>query len=218
MNKEEPSALRIKIASKLRKQILSGEIKSGDELSLTDTALEMGISRTPVREAFQALENDGLISLRMNRGAIVNNIDEHFITDHFEMRILLESEAAASAAKHGIENIDAIIDECLLLRDKFLNREDTSSCNALNQRIHATIWKAADNRKLYSILCSLWNGPSIGRNTNELDHNYMSNLEHLEILQAVKRFDSDNARRAMKRHIERSMDNILRSYHEREKE
>jgi len=217
MNKEEPSALRIKIASKLRKQILSGEIKSGEELSLTDTALEMGISRTPVREAFQALENDGLISLRMNRGAIVNNIDEHFITDHFEMRILLESEASSLAAKNGIEDIDSLIEECLLLRDKLLSKDDSSFCDTLNQKIHTTIWRAADNRKLYSILCSLWNGPSIGRNTNELDHHYMSNLEHLEILQAIKRLDCDNARRGMKRHIERSMDNILSSYHEREK-
>ena len=66
---------RIRIASILKKAIYSGEYKSGDELSLTGVAEQLGISRTPVREAFQTLEAEGLITLRMNKGAIVNAID-----------------------------------------------------------------------------------------------------------------------------------------------
>ena len=95
--------VRVRITAILRKAIYSGEYKSGDELSLTDIAAQLGISRTPVREAFQVLESEGLITLRMNKGAIVNNIDKKFIQDIFEMRILLESEAAYRAAKNGME-------------------------------------------------------------------------------------------------------------------
>ena len=73
--------VRVQITAILRKALFSGEYKSGDELSLTETAERLGVSRTPVREAFQTLEAEGLIELRMNRGAIVKTIDEKYITD-----------------------------------------------------------------------------------------------------------------------------------------
>lgn len=104
---------RVRITAILKKASFSGEYKSGDELSLTDIAAKLGVSRTPVREAFQALEAEGLIELRMNKGAIVKPIDEKYITDHYEMRILLESEAAARAAKNGMPEADKLIEKLL---------------------------------------------------------------------------------------------------------
>ena len=98
MESLEIMPVRIRITAILRKAIYSGEYKSGEELSLTRIAAQLGVSRTPVREAFQALAAEGLITLRMNKGAIVNRIDRKFIKDTFEMRILLEAEAAARAA------------------------------------------------------------------------------------------------------------------------
>ena len=86
---------RVRVTSILKRAIYSGEYKSGQELSLTAIAEQLGISRTPVREAFQTLAAEGLITLRMSKGAIVNKIDQKFIQDTFEMRILLESTAAA---------------------------------------------------------------------------------------------------------------------------
>ena len=77
----EMMPVRIRIAAIVRKAIYSGEYKSGDELSLTDIAAQLGVSRTPVREAFQELEGEGLITLRMNKGAVVNTVDRKFITE-----------------------------------------------------------------------------------------------------------------------------------------
>ena len=74
------------------------EARKAAGLSQESLGERLGVSRTPVREAFQTLEAEGLIELRMNRGAIVKTIDEKYITDHYEMRILLESEAAKRAA------------------------------------------------------------------------------------------------------------------------
>ena len=103
MNQLSLMPIRVRIASELRKAIYSGEYKSGDELSLTDVAAQLGVSRTPVREAFQELESEGLITLRMNRGAVVNTIDRKFVRDIFEMRRLLESDAVARAAENRME-------------------------------------------------------------------------------------------------------------------
>ena len=121
---------RVRIAAELRKAIYAGEYKSGDELGLTEVASKLGISRTPVREAFQELEAEGLITLRMNRGAVVNTIDRKFIQDIFEMRRLLESDAVARAAKNGMET-GPLLERLYDLRDH-ITEVSRSSYEQLN--------------------------------------------------------------------------------------
>lgn len=205
---------RIRIASILKKAIYSGEYKSGDELSLTEIAEQLGISRTPVREAFQSLESEGLITLRMNKGAIVNKIDRKFIKDNFEMRILLESEAAARAAENGMET-DSLLDRLYHLRDHGLDEVDVSFYMELNQELHTAIWEAADNAKLQQYLLELWNGPSTGHSHPEqLLHYQNSTYEHISILHFIRDRRTEDARKAMTQHISRSMENILKYYPE----
>lgn len=201
---------RVRIASILKKAILSGEYKSGQELSLTETAERLGVSRTPVREAFQALATEGLIELRMNKGAVVRPIDEKFIIDHYDMRILLESEAACRAAEKGMD-VSQLLARVYHMEENLhiLDRQDYIN---LNQQIHTSIWKAADNQKLYDFLMGLWNGPSIGELNSAKEHFEKSTQEHIRILQAIKRKDALGAKKIMERHISRSMDNILKNY------
>ena len=202
---------RVRIASEMRKAIYAGEYKSGDELSLTDIAARLGVSRTPVREAFQELEGEGLITLRMNKGAIVNTIDRKFVQDIFEMRILLEAEAARKAAENGMET------EALLRRLKDMREHmdslDVRDYEALNQEIHQSIWRAADNHQLTAYLLELWNGPSVGRGENAAAHHYQASTdEHIALLEAVRDRQPDAAEQAMRRHIGRSMENMLSHY------
>ena len=206
--------VRVKISSILRKAIYAGEYKSGDELSLTDVAAQLGVSRTPVREAFQVLESEGLITLRMNRGAIVNAIDRKFIQDIFEMRILLESEAAYRAACNGMET-KGLLEKLYHLRDHF-DTLNVADYVALNQEIHQTIWQAADNHQLRNYLLELWNGPSVGHGENAAEIHYRnSTFEHIAILHFIRDGLPEEARKAMTQHITRSMDNMLAHYPER---
>ena len=204
--------VRVKVTAILKKAILSGEYKKGEELSLTDISSKLGVSRPPVREAFQALEAEGLIKLRMNKGAIVQGVDEKFIQDHYEMRCLLEGEAASRAAARNMD-VDSLLREALEARSKesFTNKDYYED---LNQRIHMAIWKAADNQKLYSYLMNLWNGPSIGKTTIANDHYKISTDEHIATLEAIKEHDSGKARKIMENHITRSMENILAGFKE----
>ena len=210
--------VRIKITSILRKAIYAGEYKSGDELSLTDVAAQLGVSRTPVREAFQVLESEGLITLRMNKGAIVNTIDRKFIRDIFEIRILLESEAARKAAETGMEEekLNKLLERLFDLRDH-LDTLNVSEYVALNQAIHQAIWQAADNHQLTNYLLELWNGPSVGHGENAAEHHYQaSTFEHIAVLQAIQGRKPEEARSAMAQHIRRSMENMLVHYPEEE--
>lgn len=205
--------VRIRITSILRKAIYSGEYKSGDELSLTDIAARLGVSRTPVREAFQVLEGEGLITLRMNKGAIVNTIDRKFIRDIFEMRILLEGEAAERAARNGMET-EGLLKRLYDLRER-LDTLNVAEYTALNQEIHQSIWRAADNHQLEKYLLELWNGPSVGHGENAADHHYKSSThEHIELLQRIRDRQPEEARTVMVGHIRRSMENMLSYYPE----
>ena len=217
MNQLSLMPARIRIASELRKAIYAGEYKSGDELSLTDVATQLGISRTPVREAFQELESEGLITLRMNRGAIVNKIDRKFIQDIFEMRRLLESEAVVRAAKNGMETKE-LLERLYDLRDH-ISEVSRETYESLNQDIHTAIWKAADNHQLQKYLLEMWNGPSTAGNMKDiLEHYRNSTYEHIQILQFIRDAMADEARKAMELHISRSMANMLAFYPEEEKE
>ena len=201
---------RVHVTSVLKKAMLAGEYRGGEELNIQQISERLGVSRTPVREAFQILANEGLIQLRMNRRAVVNRIDEKFINDHYSMRILLETEAAGLAAERGMDAAS------LLERlDELGGRIETVECAEyvrLNQDIHLGIWRAADNGTLFRLLSSLWNGPSTGAVNSEIEHFRLSTVEHINILSSIARRDSDSARRCMRGHLLRSRDNMLRSF------
>ncbi len=202
---------RVRITSILKKALLAGEYKSGQELSLTEIAEKLGVSRTPVREAFQTLAAEGLIELRMNKGAIVKSIDEKFIRDHYEMRILLECEAVRRAAMHGME-VSELLARLYHAADNLANLE-RRTYTELNQQLHTAIWKAADNQKLYDFLVGLWNGPSIGPSNSIQEHYQKSTQEHIQILQQIREGNAQKAKEIMEVHISRSMDNIIKSFH-----
>ena len=202
---------RVQVTAILKKALFSGEYKSGDELSLTEIAERLGVSRTPVREAFQTLEAEGLIELRMNKGAIVRPIDEKYITDHYEMRILLEGEAAKRAAQRGMPEAAALLEKLTALQSRMEN-VSAEEYEELNLAVHSAIWQAADNERLYKFLSNLWNGPSVGFAAPKLDHYKKSTKEHIAILKAIQKQDAATAQKEMAAHIERSLDNILKNF------
>ena len=201
---------RVRIAAVLRKSILNGEVKAGQELSLTETAAKLGVSRTPVREAFQALAEEGLIELRMNRGAIVKPIDENYIIDHFETRALLEGEAVARAIRAGID--PAPLER---MHRKILSmplEERAGSYSDYNQAFHSAIWYASNSPRLTSFIEILWNGPSYSRGIANDDHRRLSLKEHGHIIDNIRQQNAEGGREAMKAHILRGLGNFLKGY------
>lgn len=201
---------RYRIASIIRKAILAGEYKEGETLSLTLTAEQLGVSRTPVREAFQMLASEELIELRLNKEAIVKGISVDMIRDHFDVRIILEGEAVSRAALSRMD-----VSGLLLRQAQIEEKKDGFSPDEFreyNQLFHTSIWKAAGNKKMYSMLTSLWNGSSFGKTVTEQEHNMISVDEHRAILDDIIKGDPYMARKDMENHLNRSMKNIIDSY------
>jgi len=192
----------------LREAILSGEVGAGHELSLTDTAENLRVSRTPVREAFQLLESEGLLELRMNRGAVVKPINRKFIADHFDMRSMLEGEAVYRAIKNNMPT-----DALRTLQDEISRMDEIPDdvYDDYNARFHQAFWYAAGNDRLFSFLDTLWNGPTYSHTSGKQVEHGKSVVEHGLILESAEAHDAEKARAVMQKHIERSMRIILAS-------
>lgn len=210
MNSLRPIKLlpaRERVSAALREAILRNELKADQEITLEGIAEQLGVSITPVREAFQLLASDGLIELRPNKGAIVTGITEKTVRDHYETRALLEAEAAARVCKNNADITD--IANAHAGAEKALSRHDTLEYSNYNQAFHYAIWEAADNKKIESLLSTLWNGLSVGHEVTEEAYARLSSNEHAAILAAIKEKNAELARQLMNNHILRSLDSIL---------
>ena len=118
----------------------------------------MGVSTTPVREAFQILARDGLIKLRPNKGAVVQGINEKTIG-------ITESRPSWTGGRGqgSAEGVDlSAVDQAYQIAEKALEDNDSAEYSRYNQAFHMGIWEAADNEKMKSLLSSMWNGLSMG--------------------------------------------------------
>lgn len=202
---------REQVASILRSSILSGGISKGQSITLDSIGEQVGMSRTPVREAFQILANEGLIELRQNRCAIVKGISEEAIKDHYEMRILLETEALRRACLHMNDETLKAIQKVNEQGRRAKESSDTEAYNLANQAFHMTIWEAADSEKLKSFLALLWNGLSMNHLVTAQEYAATSLTEHEKIVEKLEKKDYEGACEAMRQHIIRSMNSTLKN-------
>jgi len=198
---------REQVASVLRKAILSRELREGVDITLEGIASQLGVSITPVREAFQILASDGLIKLRPNKGAVVLGVNRKTIRDHYETRAILERETVAAVCRNSAD-ISEIVD-AYKQGEIALEANDSRGYSNFNQAFHMAIWTAAGNEKIKSLLSSMWNGLSMGHKVTEEDYAQISIREHKGILDAIISRDEDKAKKLMNDHIIRSMENIL---------
>ena len=119
METYQDQSLRGKVFQKLREDILSGVYQDGDELREAAIGEEMGVSRTPVREALRQLELEGLVALVPNRGAYVTGITRKDVCDIYKIRSLLEGLCARWATEHITEKQIEALEEDHWLRKKF---------------------------------------------------------------------------------------------------
>lgn len=198
---------RERVASALREAILSHQLQPGQELTLKETAQTLGVSVTPIREAFQLLSQEGLIALRPNRGAVVLGVDEKAIRDHYELRAILEREAAMAVCRRGAD--------LSRIRNAFdhgqaaLEKGDSSEYGNCNQAFHMEIWAACGNQKMEQTLSLLWNGLSMGHQVTREAYAKISMSEHIGIMEALESRDEALAGQRMEQHILRSMENVL---------
>lgn len=205
MDKINKLSAKEQVVIKLRKAIFNGHLKAGEEITQTEIAEMLGVSRMPVREAIQELVNEGLINIKENRRINIIGLTIDDISDHYEIRALLEALAAQKASLNPV-----FFDK---LQRKHLELVSAKKKNyvTLNRDFHDLIWKAAESPRLYNLIVSLRNGlylqfPDLVKSQRKLSIN-----EHEMILNAIISQNKEAAFENMKNHILRSKEYFLKN-------
>ncbi len=147
-----------RVLSTLRQMILSGELAAGERVAEIPTAERLGVSRTPVRIAFRALEQEGLLIKLERRGYRVRQVTPEEISGSVEVRGALEGLAARQAAEKGLtaEQRQGLL-ECLAWGDAlfakgYVTEDDLEAYHDLNKRFHFLIIEASGNPAISTAL------------------------------------------------------------------
>lgn len=203
--------LRDVVFQTLRQAILRGELKPGERLMEIHLAQQLGVSRTPVREAIRKLELEGLVLMIPRRGAVVAEITVSDLEDVLEVRMALEE----LAVKHACHSVTAgQLEEIRRLAGEFkdtLSGDDVAACAQADMRFHDAIYEATGNSRLVQILNNLREQMYRYRMEYLKDRKSHKNLieEHDGILRALENRDEELAVRMTAHHIECQKEYIL---------
>ncbi len=138
----------------LENDILSGKYGRGEVLTETRLSTELGVSRTPIREALRRLEQEHLIE-ESGRGSVVIGITEKDLEDIFLIRGQLEGMAASLAAKNRTEEQLNELKEVLELQEFYLLKSDAERIKYMDNQFHSTLYKLSGSRSFYDTLIPL---------------------------------------------------------------
>jgi DNA-binding GntR family transcriptional regulator len=197
------------VAERLRVLIRSGELAPGTRLRQDEFAERFGVSTTPVREAFLALEREGLLRRNPHRGVVVFMPSVEELTDVYEIRAVLEPLATELATKQLSEADLAALERIVAhMRDARPRR-----FVELNIQLHGRIYAAAGRPRLSEIIDGLREPAAnyISMNIDLYDQNYRDEVqaEHEAILEALRSRAPKRAARAMREHLEHSARHIV---------
>jgi DNA-binding GntR family transcriptional regulator len=193
------------IVEAIRERILRGELEPGLKIRQQEFAAQLGVSRTPLREAFQRLEADGWVQLRARRGAEVRALTVAEAEEIFTMRVVLETTAARLAAVAHTA-MDADRARALLGQDRWESEDAPDEIDDLNRALHSQIYaldSPAMPRELVTLLRGYWARALRyrlvywGRPASIA----LSRAAHGAILEAWLQRDADATERAVADHI-----------------
>lgn len=195
------------IADRIRTDLLTGDLVSGQKIVQESLAAHYGVSRIPLREALNELAAEGLVVHEPNRGYFVARLSAADMREVYRLRQLLEDEAIALACPQlsdaDIDRIAALAQDC----EAAMADGDLSTIAATNRAFHFAVFDAAGMPRLSRMLGSLWDATQAYRRLyflQEANHTHIGR-EHQELVSALRRRDARAAVAAQTEHRERSL-------------
>ncbi len=195
----------------LKKRIITHALKPGDPLNESILSKELKTSKTPVREALQQLEKEGLVENISGKGSFVSKISFQDIREIFEIRELLECEAI----KRAVAKVDP--DKIKLLKNRFISSESENGRAVQGHfksgdQIHTFIFETLGNNRLMEIYKRLQDHVVRNRiyffDQSHPGRSEESFKEHLEILEAMEAQDPLRAEQAVRNHLRNSLEYV----------
>lgn len=197
MRKIEVALVRTKVYELLKEMILNHELKLGEKLNVRELSEKLGISFTPVRDALLQLSSEGLVKVVPRVGFFVVEVNERFISEIIETRIMIET----FCLDRYFDEISSST-EVLKIRDEIeevKRTHDRKLFDDSDERLHKLIVKASSNETITSIYEKLWDKIDLVRHLNE--RYVVSNEEHKEIVESILTRDKERAIESLVRHL-----------------
>jgi DNA-binding GntR family transcriptional regulator len=201
-----PRALYEEVAELLRQRIFRRELEPGSWIDEVKLAQEYGISRTPLREALKVLAAEGLVTMKVRRGAYVTEVSEQDLAEVYHLLALLESDAAGVVATRAT---DAELDELQALHDQLeraTRKRDTFF--QINERFHMRLLEVAGNRWRNQMVADLRKVMKLNRHNSLLKSGRIeeSLAEHRAVMQALRARDASGAVERMREHFRNGLE------------
>lgn len=194
--------MRTEVFRQLERAILNGDLVPGTSLSEVKLCGELGVSRTPVREALMQLELEGLVKTTHNKGAVVVGISERDVDDIYTIRTRIEGLAARRAAENITQEELEALWEIVELQEFYVGRGDNLQVWNLDNRFHELIYDGCRSRPLKQILSLFHNYIQKAREaTVRQGRAAASAKEHRDIVEAIAAHHPDEAERLMGVHV-----------------
>jgi DNA-binding GntR family transcriptional regulator len=200
-----PRALYQDVAERLRQQIFARELEPGAWIDEQKLAAEYGISRTPLREALKVLAVEGLVTMKVRRGAYVTEVSRDDVAQVYHLLGLLESDAAAEVAARAsddeLQSLQALherLEKQQRQRDAFF---------ATNEQFHLRLLQLAGNRWRAQIVQDLRKVMKLNRHHSLFRQGRLAEslAEHRALMQALLARDAEAARALMRRHFDNGL-------------
>jgi DNA-binding GntR family transcriptional regulator len=199
-------ALYQEVADRLRQQIFARELEPGGWIDEMKLAQAYGISRTPLREALKVLAVEGLVTMKLRRGAYVTEMSRDDVAQVYHLLALLESDAAAQAAEHADETQRALLSRLHDQLEKQVRQRDAFF--ATNEQFHIALLDIAGNRWATQIVTDLRKVMKLNRHHSLFRQGRLADslAEHRALMQAIAARDAQAARALMRAHFEHGLE------------
>lgn len=204
--------LRDRAYDQIKAAIRLGQVQPGQPLSETRLSKQLGISRTPVREALQLLAQEGLVQVIPGRAVTVAAPSLHDVMDAIHVRFLIEPEVARLAAKHINDSQLQTLLNAQAGLDAAISAGDRTAWSRADNIYHETISAACSNQLLGDLALQMRNRVSylsIDAQGN-WERLVVCTVEHQHVVNAIENHDSEEAARQMRQHIEAYRESIIR--------
>lgn len=202
-------SLADQVFEKLENDILSGKYRRGELLTESKLSTELGVSRTPIREALRRLEQEHIIE-ESGKGSVVIGINEKDLEDIFTIRKSLECQAAALAAKNRTEEQLKELREALEFQEFYLSKNNPDQIKLMDSRFHEALYKLSGSTAFYDTLVPLHRKIQKYRKAavENCSRAAASVEEHRKIYEAVAAADIAQASLYASHHVENAYKHI----------